>query len=521
MPLFVVALLCGLVLSSSAGRAQTGPAGLVGTWNGVTDGMRAQAVFRPDGTFTRTLVTPVGTDVVSGRYQLQRGVLVIQPQGGGPIRLAIRAFQGNRMTLAGEDGSQSELVRASAAAPAGGKAQRAAPAPAPAAVVSAPAARPAAAMGNGLAPAWVRPGLRLTYYLMSGSLSGSVNGYVLDDEGRFVDRHGRRYSTERTGHSSHGLIQITVAGAPTGVTPLSESFYLFNGNDTTPVLNMNLDTVAQTESGGDFWMHPRKQAQMIQQHPWAGTPMPGRMMARATSWRANNQSYSATAIISLGEMGKTFWVYDQASGRLLYLSRLTRQPPDIRDYSQTLQDSVSYATFLRFVAVRQMSFPWLDMPLPDWARGLQALSYRGQMNLQFTGAGPGGQGLAHEMQVARRGPDWLLFQAHSQSVGLPGGSDAKAVSGTGIPAPVIIPPAALARLQPGQVIDSDPQTRYSIRVAGADAQSVTLQMAGGGQSKAFVYDRAQGVMVRSSSRERTAAGTGMVTAREMQLVGKR
>ncbi len=278
MPVLLAALVCLLSFSAPTGRAQTGAADLVGTWNGVTDGMRAQAVFRPDGTFTRTLTTPMGTDVVSGRYLLQRGVLVIQPQGGGLIRLAIRAFQGNRMTLAGEDGSQSDLVRASAAAPAGGKAQRAAPAPVAAAPVPAanvpPAARPMAGVGNSLAPNWVRPGLRLTYYVMSGSLSGSVNGYVLDERGRFMDRHGNRYSDERMGHSSHGLIQISVAGAPTAVTPLSEAFYLFNGNDTTPVLNRNLDTLADTESGGDFWMHPRKQAQMIQQHP-GPKPMPG------------------------------------------------------------------------------------------------------------------------------------------------------------------------------------------------------------------------------------------------------
>ncbi len=375
--------------------------------------------------------------------------------------------------------------------------------------------------GSGLVPNWVRPGLRLTYYLSTGSLSVSVNGLVLDEEGRIFDRYGNSYSTERRGHSSHGLIQVTVAGTAAGVTPLAQAFYLFNGNDTTPVHNTNLDTLAEAESGGDFWMHPSKQAQMIQQHPWAGRPQPGRVMARSTSWRVDGQSYAATAIISLGESGKTFWVYDQASGRLLYLSRLTRTPPDIRDPSQTLQDSVSYATFLRFVGVRQMNLPWMDTPLPAWTQQLQALSYQGQTTLQFSGAGPGGQAQTQELMVARRGADWLLFQTRSQMQYLPGGSAAKTVSGVGIPAPLIIPPAALGRLRPGQVIDSDPHTRYSVRVGGADAQSVTLQMEGPRQSKTFVYDRAQGALVRSLSREASTAAAGMFTVRQMQLVGKR
>jgi hypothetical protein len=36
-------------------------------------------------------------------------------------------------------------------------------------------------------------------------------------------------------------------------------------------------------------------------------------------------------VISQGDAGRTFWVYDQATGRLLYLSRISRHAPDIRD----------------------------------------------------------------------------------------------------------------------------------------------------------------------------------------------
>ncbi|MDD8027283.1 MAG: hypothetical protein PHI34_12295, partial [Acidobacteriota bacterium] len=65
----------------------------------------------------------------------------------------------------------------------------------------------------GPAPDLVRPGFRLTYYIMTGSLSGSVNGWVPDENGDWADKTtGRRYATERQGYGSHGLIQAPVVG---------------------------------------------------------------------------------------------------------------------------------------------------------------------------------------------------------------------------------------------------------------------------------------------------------------------
>jgi hypothetical protein len=86
--------------------------------------------------------------------------------------------------------------------------------------------------------------------------------------------------------------------------------------------------------------------------------------------------------------------------------------------------------------------------------------------------------------------------------------------------PVIIPAAALGRLRPGQEIDHDPHTGFTVRVAAADAQTVTLEAVGPRQSFMFVFDRAQGVMIHSISRE-SSSGTNTVVVHEMQLAGKR
>ena len=383
-----------------------------------------------------------------------------------------------------------------------------------------PTARPAT--GGALVPDWVLPGLRLTYYLLTGSVSGSVNGYVLDDDGNIIDRNGNRYSTERQGHSSQGLVEATVAGMDAQVVALAQPFYLLmSAGDTAPLLKSHMDTLATVDTGGDFWMHPQKQAMMVREHPWTCAPRPGQVMARTRTWRSGDQSWTATAIISMGDTGRIFWVYDQATGRLLYLSRISRSAPDIRDPSQSLPDSVSSATFLRFVDAHQLNLPWLNTPMPEWTRGLQALSYQGRMSVQFPGAAPGGgTALSQQMEVAKRGGDWLLFQSRSQTQGLPSTSGAKSVTGPGCLPPVIIPAAALGRLRPGQEIDHDPHTGFTVRVAAADAQTVTLEAVGPRQSFMFVFDRAQGVMIHSISRE-SSSGTNTVVVHEMQLAGKR
>jgi hypothetical protein len=527
----LLALLCAMLIPVRAGAGDTGTAALVGTWTAEAQGVRVRVVFGADGSFARTMTDASGTATVRGQYLRQGNMLMVQPQGQMPMQFMIRDLQQDKLVLAGMDGTVLNMARAATGASHGSASQSPAhsltkpvpatnpPAPSRSGEPAAPLpARPAT--GNALVPDWVRPGMRLTYHLLTGSVSGSVNGWLLDEDGNIVDRNGNHYSTERQGHSSQGLVEATVAGMDAQVVALAQPFYLMPAGDTAPLLKSHMDTLATVDTGGDFWMHPQKQAMMVREHPWAGAPRPGQTMARTRTWRSGNQSWTATAIISMGDTGRIFWVYDQATGRLLYLSRISRSAPDIRDPSQSLPDSVSSATFLRFVDAHQLSLPWLSTPMPEWTQTLQVLSYQGRMSVQFPGAAPGGTALGQQLEVAKRGGDWLLFQSKSQTQGLPPSTGSKSITGPGCLPPLIIPPAVLDRLRPGQEIDRDPHTGFTVRVAAADAQTVTLESDGPRQSFMFVFDRAQGVMIHSISRERSSE-TNTVAVHEMQLAGKR
>ena len=137
-----------------------------------------------------------------------------------------------------------------------------------------------AGTSNAQVPDWVRPGVLLTYDLITGSVGGSLNGWDLNEHGE-TSINGRRYSGEREGHSSHGLIKATVAGINSQTAAVAQAFYLAGGTGSTPMLTSHQEMLVTADTGGDLWMHPQKQALTIRQHPWAGAPQPGRVMARA------------------------------------------------------------------------------------------------------------------------------------------------------------------------------------------------------------------------------------------------
>ena len=532
--------------------------GIVGTWLEDLGEIKIKVVFGEDGTFSRTMTEGSVTETVEGRYRLEEDTLVVEPEDFEPMRFKIIGRDGSRLIIQGDDGSRSQMTRMERGngtpgetptaegmghgAPAGGNLPQVGGSPdegraqqlrpegeqedrlARGGVKEAPDAPvprdlPAEIKGK-MVPEAVRPGLRLTFYMMTGSLPGSVNGWIPDEEGRWVDREGRRYGEERKGHSSHGLIQATVAGMDREIVALSQQFYLFNGEDTTPVFNKSLDSIVTPDTGGDYWMHPGRQAAILQSNPWNHVPQPGETVAKHVAWNGEDGTRNATAIAIIGEASRTTYIFDQESGFLLYLSRLTRQAPDIRDHSQTLPDSVSYATFLRFVSSRQLRLPWLDVPPPEIARRIRSVTYQGSTVLESPGSMPTPLRVIQELSVLRRGGDWIIFNGKGQSQGAVMPSEFKAVQGPGCTPPLIIPPSVLAKMRPGQQIDRDPKTGFEVSVSGNDGRYLTLQTKGPRQGFTYIYGMENGLMVRRISREITnPASPQMVTLRDISLAG--
>ncbi len=484
-----------VALLGSVAIAQAPDNSLLGTWVLDAPDTSVRLTFAADGTFVRSVTGREGTETVRGRYTLAGNALTVIPEGGETLTFTAGMTPGGALVITGPDGVALTLAREGRAAP------------------------PAAA-GNPLVPDWVRPGLRLTYYLQTGSLSGSVGGWVLDPEGDWEHKETKqRYSKgDRVGHSSRGWLQVTVAGLDGEVAALAEPFYLLDGDDATSVLSSSLDMLATVDTGGDFWMHPTRQAEWCRKNPWLDAPQPGQILARPVRWTVGGQTYDATLVGVFGDASRTSYVFDRASGRLLCLRRLTRQPPDIRDPEMPVVDTVSYATFLEFVSARQLNLPWLAAGLPEWAGRVQSFSWRGQFTIQGQGTTPTPLALADDVVVERRGANWMLFAGRSQTQGSMMPAEWKAVTGPGCLPPLGIPPAALAGLAVGQEIDRDPVTGVVVSVVHADAQVVALRAQSPRESTTYVYDRQQGVMVRRTA-VKTDRVPGISRVYEIQLAG--
>ena len=107
-----LALVCGVGVGPSAlpVRAQAG-ASVVGTWLMRTQAQEIRAVFHADGRFELTVRTAAETQKQAGRYQAQRGVLVLRPAGGEAEQLRYRFAAPNVLEVVDEDGEGYRLVR--------------------------------------------------------------------------------------------------------------------------------------------------------------------------------------------------------------------------------------------------------------------------------------------------------------------------------------------------------------------------------------------------------------------------
>ena len=371
------------------------------------------------------------------------------------------------------------------------------------------------------APDSIKPGLRLTYYLMTGSLSGSVNGWVPDEEGEWVDRKATVTAQERQGNGSHGLIQATVVGGDGGVVALAEPFYLFNGDDTTSLYNTSLDSLVTADTGGDLWMHPRQQAQILRAIPGAARTLPGRTWPgpSAGGTTPGTPTRPPDRRSSAKPAGPPS-IFDQASGYLLYLSRLTSEPPDIRDRNQTLR---------RLGLLRHLP-PLPGRPAarhcPGWAGPSPTVcGRRGHWPIAVISSVQG-QGIV-PTPLAIHGQPPAPAKRRRLAAGFaagprPRGSDRvtefNSVDGPGSLAPLAIPPGVLAGLAVGQVIDRDPLTGFAVRASATQTPNMSPCSRMGPPIFTYVYERARGLLLRKITQDRSLA-TGMVKVTDIQLAG--
>ena len=356
-------------------------------------------------------------------------------------------------------------------------------------------------------PHWIGPGLRLTYHMMTGHTPHGSHEYIPDKEGGWVDRNGNRYRKEKLeGGGSHGLLQCNVVGMDQRKAAIQMLFYLYEGlNTAEPMQKIETGFVAQAGTGGDLWLHPDALQALLQKH--GNQPPPDYGQAGVWVSRIQKQieqaTYDAVLIAFMGQRGgRKTWIYDLASGVLLYSSEIRQIPSKVAHGAQ-VQPGGCMAKFTTFKGSRTLGVPWAQQPAPAWIAQARTFRYRGSFQVNIPGSPPTPFPVDATITVAERGADWLRFDVAlgNQAPGASSEMTAR-VAGNHMLCGSWIPPTAMGNLRAGQVLDTDPLTRVTVQVGAADAQYVTLVHNSPRQQIQYTYRRQDGLLVRTLSQDR-------------------
>ncbi len=219
----------------------------------------------------------------------------------------------------------------------------------------------------------------------------------------------------------------------------------------------------------------------------------------------NGRTYDALTINNDPQQGRPYSraAYDRTTGVLVFSSSGYGD----RSWGAT-PTMASQSSIMQLLEVRRPQLPWsAHGPLPASLSGLTGLSYEGQRTLSFPAVTMYATGVVSQLTAQYRlrqaTTNWLLFDVQT-TVSVPG---APPVSDTG--ASLVsgstghhIPPEVLARLTPGQLLDSSPHLGMQVTVEQDEAGYAVIASRAKGYASYAFYDRATGLQVAVRIEER-------------------
>ncbi len=345
---------------------------------------------------------------------------------------------------------------------------------------------------NQPAPQWVKEGTRMSYYSATAFVPAVNEKFIPDEEGNWVGvKSGKRYRREEIfGSAGHGVTQVDVLSVEGGLAALKINSWLYS-TFTGPLVPIKQGAYIGPAGGGDWYIHPQVLANLQERRG-------GGVTILRMPYQLNERTYNAVRIQQEDERSIFAHVYDMQDGKLLATFNSVVSP----DGSGT---TFAYATLL---GVRDMDLPWLGQNLPQWPRKGSVLRYDGTKTYEAKRAAytyP--VSISLELVLNHIGQRYYTYSQTSSvsASGFPTQyyQDSQISGGIGETGGIILPPAALAALREGQVIDIDPVTGITVSVkdVGRDATGrsiVTLQASNQAYSAETTYDVERGVMIAFS-----------------------
>lgn len=338
-------------------------------------------------------------------------------------------------------------------------------------------------------PDWVRPGTRIVFHVASASVANSRYQLVEDPTSDLCSpRTGKCYrrtdvSGEGTGSGSgDGWSVIDIVSVTPEQVVGAVSLYTMD-RASGGLLYQPIGGGPEPAGAMDaVWLHPS----IIEGIVAAGEG-PGSTLV-VGPYPLDGVVHDVAALVSASQdvsfdrgTGLVVVAVGNAGGGLANVRIEGEDPPRAN----------SILTYQALKGVRDRAMPGIGAAAPGWLRPGLVLSYAGTYSTLGTSLPS-----TTRLDVTAVGPDWASFTATNE-VGAQGMATNVATAVSGGSGPFWFDPAALAELQPGQVLDQDPTvgttTRVGDVVQGLGGPAVWVVTEGPGTALWFQYDLATGV----------------------------
>lgn len=345
---------------------------------------------------------------------------------------------------------------------------------------------------------FLKPGLRVTYYMGSASIPGVRTVLTQDDNGNWVDpATGRRYGeAENPGSAGAGYFQLNVVAADdSGIAVDARNYILIDPQNDQTVLSTATAYLGDANGMGDFWQPPARLAAMQEQDS-------GGTRIRRMVYPVNSKNYNAITITTTSGANFIRNVYDTQTGLLIAASSssvgagtITPNP----DGTSTPGAGATMITSTRIMDVREVRVPWAGSAMPGHLAQGRRFTFAGTYNNVIQGAPVMPWRLTVGFDIAKATPTWLsLKQTSALDTGMGGApqqSTSDRVVGSNMVDPLWIDPAILAKLQPNTVIDEDRITKRRVTYQGNNGGAGVLVEQGPFERYEYAYDLRSGMLV--------------------------
>ncbi len=351
------------------------------------------------------------------------------------------------------------------------------------------------------APSGIQAGTRISYWSLGGRIAGRGYNWQPTEQGGWVDpTTGQHYSPEmKEGTGSSTIIEYTVVGMDDKQAIVSQVNYV-NRQGASKYINRSLVVGPKSMPGG-LWSTPALLAGL------SPSSDPKFRVSRI-KWNLNGKEVDAVMTSSPSGQGSQFFVYELATGLMLRYgsagvvgSNGVAAPGEENTPSvDTLQNAL--------LGTRQMPMPWAGDPDPACAASFHEMDFEGQSKTTTGGGRVFTAQLSVKYTLGAMGKGWVACDVSRTQGGIVPGvtpitQQSKMATGSVSPNPLWINPSTLAKLEVGQVLDTDPYTKVVTKVGektnGPKGPMITIVMDGGLDASSFGYDMQTGMLVSMHS----------------------